>query len=408
MNHRTHVIFERENVPMKKLPFLLPLFLLAIVLISGSTALSTTTAQDDCEIIYVRPDIVTVDLTGYPDGQCVRLVIDSSLPADVVGQCPAVSVAPQYHQDDEDQGVTGVDFAWAPGASGAVWYRVKIWTPDLELLEETTLRGSLGYLMPVSTVQTAGDYILELIAETEANEPLCSSVAHFTVEKVYQPPAPPVIGPPPCTDADADGYCAEVDDCDDGDASIHPGAVDTFGDGIDQDCNGIDFPGTDADADGYLAEVDDCDDSDVYVHPGATEVPGDGIDQDCDGIDPPGTDADTDGYLAEVDDCDDGDASIHPGATDVAGDGIDQDCSGSDASCPVGQVWDYNAGACVTPSSVACTGHGDCDFVGGGYCRADGYCDTSLGGGIGASCSTYHDCRSTPILLGCFGGQCNM
>jgi hypothetical protein len=52
---------------MKKLPFLLPLFLLAIVLISGSTALSTTTAQDDCEVIYVRPDIVTVDLTGYPD-----------------------------------------------------------------------------------------------------------------------------------------------------------------------------------------------------------------------------------------------------------------------------------------------------------------------------------------------------
>jgi hypothetical protein len=277
---------------------------------------------------------------------------------------------------------------------------VKVWTPDLELLEETTLRGSLGYLMPVSAVQTAGDYILELIAETEANEPLCSSVAHFTVERVYQPP---VIGPQPCTDADGDGYCAEVDDCDDGDASIHPGAVDTFGDGIDQDCNGIDFPGTDADGDGYLAEVDDCDDSDGYVHPGATEVPGDGTDQDCDGIDPPGTDADTDGYLAEVDDCDDSDASIHPGATDVAGDGIDQDCSGSDASCPAGQVWDYDTGACVIPSSVACYGDPDCDFVGGGYCRADEYCDTSPGGGLDAICTTTHDCT---LYLACIHGVC--
>ncbi len=32
-------------------------------------------------------------------------------------------------------------------------------------------------------------------------------------------------------------------DCDDGDADVHPGAVDTPGDGIDQDCDGADAPG---------------------------------------------------------------------------------------------------------------------------------------------------------------------
>jgi hypothetical protein len=40
----------------------------------------------------------------------------------------------------------------------------------------------------------------------------------------------------------------------------------------------------DQDNDGY-AIPDDCDDSDPNVHPGATDACGDGIDQDCDGVD---------------------------------------------------------------------------------------------------------------------------
>jgi len=40
-------------------------------------------------------------------------------------------------------------------------------------------------------------------------------------------------------DADGDGSRADVD-CDDGMASLHPGAMDTCGDGIDQDCSGAD------------------------------------------------------------------------------------------------------------------------------------------------------------------------
>jgi serine protease AprX len=45
------------------------------------------------------------------------------------------------------------------------------------------------------------------------------------------------LGPP---DLDADGYAADVD-CDDTDASVHPGAAELKGDGIDQDCNGFDL-----------------------------------------------------------------------------------------------------------------------------------------------------------------------
>ncbi|MFO0685334.1 MAG: peptidoglycan DD-metalloendopeptidase family protein [Sandaracinus sp.] len=48
-------------------------------------------------------------------------------------------------------------------------------------------------------------------------------------------------------DADGDGSRSDVD-CNDGDASIHPGALDACGDGVDQDCSGADAvcPGTDA------------------------------------------------------------------------------------------------------------------------------------------------------------------
>ena len=39
----------------------------------------------------------------------------------------------------------------------------------------------------------------------------------------------------------------------------------------------------------------DCDDADPSIRPGAPEVVGDGIDQDCDGIDPTDCYQDTDG-----------------------------------------------------------------------------------------------------------------
>ncbi len=110
----------------------------------------------------------------------------------------------------------------------------------------------------------------------------------------------------------------------------------------------------DDDGDGYPAS-DDCDDGDASIHPGATELPGDGVDQDCDGAETCYDDDDDDGWRPDATsivvsadpdctdpgeatasdpttDCDDADASIHPGAVDVAGDGIDQDCDGTDPS----------------------------------------------------------------------------
>lgn len=43
-----------------------------------------------------------------------------------------------------------------------------------------------------------------------------------------------------CVDTDGDGYCAEFD-CNDADDSVHPGATEVCGDGIDQSCDGVDL-----------------------------------------------------------------------------------------------------------------------------------------------------------------------
>ena len=99
-----------------------------------------------------------------------------------------------------------------------------------------------------------------------------------------------------CSDNDGDGYYNEIDcgtvmDCNDNNADIYPGAIEICEDGIDQDCDGVDETcsidpnGIDDDGDGYTENQGDCDDSDNTIHPDAIENCGDGIDQDCNGID---------------------------------------------------------------------------------------------------------------------------
>jgi hypothetical protein len=168
----------------------------------------------------------------------------------------------------------------------------------------------------------------------------------------------------PVQTCDLSGYATVDGDCNDADSSIHPGAEDPTGDGIDSNCddgadNGEDddceeviriFGDADGDGygdelrasdhcsdeaipDGYVDVVGDCNDADASINPGASEIAGNGIDDDCSGSDAsspePATDADADGYTPDAD-CDDSDATVNPGASEVAYDGIDQDCSGSD------------------------------------------------------------------------------
>jgi len=148
------------------------------------------------------------------------------------------------------------------------------------------------------------------------------------------------LKPKPITDIDndGDGYTENQGDCNDNDASINPGATETCGDGIDQDCNGIDPAcppdpnDVDNDGDGYTENQNDCNDNDASINPGATEICGDGTDQDCNGTDLDCNDVDNDGdgYTENQNDCNDNDASINPGAAEICNDNmqVDEDCDG--------------------------------------------------------------------------------
>ena len=185
-------------------------------------------------------------------------------------------------------------------------------------------------------------------------------------------PKPDTGGP---VDADGDGYSAD-EDCDDDDATVHPGAEEACN-GVDDDCDeevdeDVDlvwYADSDGDGhgdpettttgcepgEGWVEPGDDCDDADSGISPSASEICND-LDDDCDGfVDDDDDsldratgetwyrDADTDGYgdadstteacippdgYTEDDtDCDDGDDEVNPAAQEVCN-SVDDDCDG--------------------------------------------------------------------------------
>jgi hypothetical protein len=198
---------------------------------------------------------------------------------------------------------------------------------------------------------------------------------------------PSVTGRPTWyTDADVDGFgtgagilaCNQPvgrvnnnTDCNDGNASIHPGAAEIVGDGVDQDCNAQELCYTDVDNDDFgtnatLVSVNlscadfheapvngDCNDNNSAIHPGVTEICN-GVDDNCNSLtddNDPGVigrslwyiDGDNDTYgslsdpgslacfqpvnkVADHTDCNDGNSAVHPNAIEICN-GVDDDCN---------------------------------------------------------------------------------
>jgi MYXO-CTERM domain-containing protein len=208
-----------------------------------------------------------------------------------------------------------------------------------------------------------------------------------------------------CTGPGEAADTAPVNDCDDGDAAIFPGATERPGDGVDQDCDATELCYADADADGFrtgltraggrlacdgpgeapAARPDgDCDDADPAAFPGAPELPGDEVDQSCDGAETCFADADGDGVrpdptatlasadaacdgpgeanaAAPVGDCADDDPTIFPGAVEAPGDEVDQDCDRAELCYVDADADGFRPDATTTVASadLRCTGPGE-------------------------------------------------
>lgn len=183
-----------------------------------------------------------------------------------------------------------------------------------------------------------------------------------------------------CFDDDGDGQTERGGDCNDGLGSVHTGAAEVA-DGVDNDCDGVIDDGVanpDNDGDGYTPDGNDCDDRDATVYPGATEL-ADSLDNDCDGTVDEGTtwhDDDGDGRSEAGGDCDDTDTSVYTAAAEV-GDGKDNDCDGAvdegtsraddDGDGFTEDGGDCNdADAAISPAALEVYGNGiddDCDGV---------------------------------------------
>lgn len=146
-------------------------------------------------------------------------------------------------------------------------------------------------------------------------------------------------------DADGDGETPDGGDCDDQDPAVNTSGMEPCNDDIDGNCNGLvdcsdPVCSPDMDSDGYMAPGscpgDDCNDGDATIYPGAVDLCGDGIDNDCDSSVDEGCDDDSDGFYDQAgggDDCDDTNSEINPDAFENCSSVTDENCDVFTGAC---------------------------------------------------------------------------
>ena len=230
-------------------------------------------------------------------------------------------------KDDDCNGTTDINAADA---------RLYYYDGDLDTYGVST-KTTTACLLPTSYALAAGDCNDSVAAVHPGAVELCDTTDR---DCDGQPQNNPADTRTWWADADADGYgdptaaltaCSApvgyiapgVADCDGANATVHPLAADSCGDGVDSNCNGAGGPEDDDDLDGITNGVEAFWASDGC----ADDTDGDGISDIIEwGGDPSGPPANSDGDgfpdPSDADDDDDGLETSYEGADDVDNDGI--------------------------------------------------------------------------------------
>ena len=398
-------------------------------LVSPIAAERCNERDDDCddevdEGLPMSTYYADVDLDGHGDAEFTIIACaEPFAPVAVAGDCDdaraSVHRGAQEQCNDEDDDCDGavdesvVSQAFFRDADADSWGRSDITLTDCR--------------QPVGYVARAGDCDDDDADRDPGEAELCNGADEDCDGITDEGLTLPVF----YADLDQDGYgdpasavaacsaplgtVSSGTDCDDDDAAVKPGAVETCN-ATDDDCDGGTDEGLpklpffrDGDVDGqgdiaqsvsscaapegYVNDSGDCDDQDPGVNGAAVEVC-DGVDQDCDGAPDDGLptsewhpDADLDGYgsgtvkvvscapasghVADSSDCADGVKAVNPAATESCND-VDDDCDGAADDGVEKPTWyadvdqdGYGAAAssvvaCVEPSGFAASA-GDCD-----------------------------------------------
>jgi len=292
--------------------------MLSVIALSAGTASAAAVCDYDnvCEpgenVLWCANDCSPLTIASCGDGFC-----DPNEQGNCITDCPAGNCTPTNGGNESCDGVDndcdgliddGLDLIcnWLPTSqnltipsTASQVFTIRIANPninDLEIkwydndasVQNDSTSYSSTYLFLADADMFCSHAIKVVVNDTETE---------YTAEKEWQLNITGTNNFTLYEDADSDGYgnpgssievCDPVagyvnnsGDCDDGNASINPGASEIVYNGKDDDCNAS-TKDDDIDGDSYPIATD-CDDGNSAIKPGATEVC-DNVDNNCNGL----------------------------------------------------------------------------------------------------------------------------
>ena len=194
--------------------------------VDGSPVAETSSSLEG-SVYFDRDQSVYVEVTpddGYETGTPLAsalLVVSNSPP-----EAPEIFLEESGSSDPADL-LCGVEEEAADADGDAVSYAFR-WTVDGADYPDAVTTMETGDTVPGADLSLGSEWICRVTASDDADEGGWTEASWIVEEGC---------------DEDGDGYdhpdCGG-EDCDDEDASVHPWAGDSYGDGLDQDCDGYD------------------------------------------------------------------------------------------------------------------------------------------------------------------------